>query len=343
MVYQPLSQSGRNKTLRIAFMGGEPILNFEVLRDTVLYAKDRCRAAGKRVEFGTTSNGTLFTKEIIRFCKEHRVSVQISVDGPKALHDANRPFANGTGSFDAVAEGARLVLEQIPEASGHAVVTLGTDPRAVRQTFEDLGFGDYSMLPATGTLFGNLQTSVGSVVSETPYASMMEEDAEAWLQAVRACDRARLAHLQRTTAYQVPLRALLHDVKSFYPCGAGLGLVGVSITGGVYLCHRFVGQEEYRLGDIDTPDLDRTRWRDSPLQASPDCTACFAKYYCAGGCKHDNAAANGDAFTPAAETCALRRRQLELAAYVVANLDAEDRAFLTEERIILPKSCPLDF
>jgi len=136
---------------------------------------------------------------------------------------------------------------------------------------------------------------------------------------------------------------LLHNSKRYHACGAGQELVGVSSAGDVYLCHRFVGRDEYKLGSVFTKDLKREEYQKSPTTGNEVCAACFAKFYCAGGCKHDNATSCGSIATPSEDMCQLRCRELELAATILCRIDPEDRAFLFAHQIFTPKPCPLDF
>jgi len=137
--------------------------------------------------------------------------------------------------------------------------------------------------------------------------------------------------------------SLLHNTKRRYPCGAGLGMAAVSCSGDIYLCHRFVGIDSYKLGNIFNNDLDRQKYHKSPVTFVEKCSKCFAKYYCVGGCKHDNVGSCGSVFEPSEDMCRLKCRETELAAYITCLLTDEDRTFLAEYEIIPDKPCPFDF
>ena len=148
--------------------------------------------------------------------------------------------------------------------------------------------------------------------------------------------------MSKSELYQGVL-SLLHNSKRRHACGAGLGMVAVSTVGDLYLCHRFVGQDDYKLGSIFEDRLNRKEYQESPTIDNPVCSVCFARYYCAGGCKHDNAGSCGSIAAPAEEMCRWRCREMELAAVIVSNLNSDDKAFLIEQNVFPPKPCPLDF
>jgi uncharacterized protein len=170
----------------------------------------------------------------------------------------------------------------------------------------------------------------------------MQQEAGRWTECIQARDTESLKELKNKGQLYMGIITLLYNSKRRHPCGAGLGLVGVSADGGVYLCHRFVGQEGFKLGTVFQDELDRGSYQES-VEMHPVCSQCFARYYCAGGCKHDNAGSCGSVFSPAGDMCRLRCRELELAASVVGRLDEEDVKFLNVQNIVPPKPCPLDF
>lgn len=338
-----VKHSGAHKTLRVGFMGGEPLMNFEVLRTATLYTENRAAQEGKTASFYTTTNGTLLDGEKISFLRKHNIRVQVSLDGPQEVHDHNRPFANGQGSWKVVTEQIHHLLAECPSATGHAVLTGGTKSEIVRRSLKDAGFRDFSILPATASLFGNVNahTEENDAVLEE-YLSLVASDAEEWLIAIRDRDVTRIAELSRTTSLAWQIRALLYGIKKRFGCGAGLGMVGVGIDGFLYPCQRFVGQAQYRIGHIHDGLPERGIHLDSALAHSEECSICFARYTCTGGCKHDNASSSGHVYSPSVRNCKLRKRELELAAWIVAQLTPEDRAFAATTESFPAKPCPLD-
>jgi uncharacterized protein len=171
----------------------------------------------------------------------------------------------------------------------------------------------------------------------------MELEVKAWISNTKNRDVEALKILRSNSELAQSLLSFLHNQKKQYACGAGLKFVGVSCSGDIYLCHRFVGMEDYKLGNIFSKTLDREKYQESPITQMEECINCFAKHYCAGGCKHDNAGSCGSGFKPSEDMCQMKRREVELAAATVSMFNDGDRAFLMEYEIFPPKPCPLDF
>ncbi|TGE36585.1 nif11-like peptide radical SAM maturase [Desulfosporosinus fructosivorans] len=338
-----LEQSGKMKRLYIGFLGGEPFLKFPLMKAIVEYAEKRVQEMGKEVDFDVITNGTLLDDEKITFIKEHQVSVMISFDGPKEVQDTQRPYANGEGSYDSTVPKLKKLFAALPDTPGHAVIVGNTDPRLVKDALQEIGFAEVSITLASKSLFTGESDRAKSERDTQSLLQTLEQESETWLRLTQNRDSEALKSLMVKSGLYRGLISLLHNSKRRYACGAGRGLVGVSSAGDVYLCHRFVGRDEYKLGSIFAKELNREEYQKSPTIDSAVCSVCFAKYYCAGGCKHDNASSCGSTTTPSEDMCRLSRRELELAATIICRLDPEDQAFLVGQRIITPKPCPLDF
>jgi uncharacterized protein len=126
-------------------------------------------------------------------------------------------------------------------------------------------------------------------------------------------------------------------MKRYFPCGAGRGYVSISNTGDVFLCHRFVGTEDYKIGSVNDNALEREIYLTPTVRTMKKCSECFAKYFCAGGCYHDNLGKTGSVFEPPEDTCEIMRSNAELTAYITANLNDDDIEYLVKEEIISKK------
>jgi len=171
----------------------------------------------------------------------------------------------------------------------------------------------------------------------------LEQEADTWLEGIKARDSRALKLLKSSSELYHGLLMFSHNSKKYFPCGAGMGLTGISSAGDVYLCHRFVGMDAYKLGNIFDKRIDRDAYLKRPIDFVQECSRCPARHYCAGSCRYDNAASTGSVFKPPEEMCRLHCREFELSAYLISRLDEADRAFLQEENIVPPKPCPLDF
>ncbi|MEQ8223329.1 MAG: nif11-like peptide radical SAM maturase, partial [Candidatus Eremiobacterota bacterium] len=336
-----IEQSGKMKKVHTGFFGGEPFLRFPLMKSIVEYARKKTGDAGKKVDFHLTTNGTLLDDEKIAFIKENNINAMISFDGTKELQDTQRPYANGEGSYDSTVPKIKKLLELLPETPGHAVIVGDTDPATVKEAMKEIGFKTISVMPASRSLFA--EDKKKSARDTENLIHDLEHEAETWVNLIRDRDSKALKGLKERGTLYYGIMSLLHNSKKRHACGAGLGLVGVSCAGDIYLCHRFVGQDEYKLGSVFEKHLNREEYQKSPLTVNKLCASCFAKYYCGGGCKHDNAGVCGSISEPSEDMCRIRLRELELSATITSGLNDEDRAFLVEKDIFPPKPCPFDF
>jgi len=339
-----IEQSGKGGKLCIAFFGGEPLLNFPLIEDIVGYAGERGDKSGKEFEFCISTNGSLLDDEKIAFFVDHGFYVTVGFDGPRDIQDSQRPYKNGEGTYESVLPGISKLIEVSPGGVAcRATAWVGADPVRMRETLLDLGFSRVVIAPAAPSLFeGNSRGT-----EPAPYAemlSMFEEEAKTLLNSTKNRDTETLRRLRRSHLLCDLLGRFINRRKRHLPCRAARQYVAVSSAGDVYLCHRFVGMDEYRLGSIFNGGLQRDQYQKGILHLSETCANCFAKYLCAGGCMQENAGSTGSAFVPNEASCRLVRGTTELAAYLTCRLDEEDKAYLVEQKIISPRrACPVDF
>lgn len=314
------------------------------MKAVVAYARKRAQEMGKEVYFHANTNATLLDDDKIAFIKEQSISIMVSFDGPREIQDAQRPYANGKGSYDTALPKIEKLLAALPETSGHAVIVGNTDPELIKDALQEIGFAEVSIVPASQSLLTREQDKIKSTRNLQNLLQALEQEAETWQRLIQSRDIEGLRSLMfKKNGLYKGLLSLFQNSKKRYACSAGRGMVGVSSSGDVYLCHRFVGQEKYKLGSIFGKNLNREEYQKSPTTENELCAACFAKYYCGGGCKYDNVSYSGSIASPSEDMCRLRCRELELAATVICSLEPEAQAFLVDEKILTPKSCPLDF
>ncbi|MFZ3171139.1 MAG: nif11-like peptide radical SAM maturase [Carboxydocellales bacterium] len=338
-----IEQSRKVIKINIVFFGGEPFLNFPLMKTVVKYAQQRVNELGKKVKFHLTTNATLLNDEIISFLKEHNVNAMISLDGPKEIQDRQRPFVNGKGSYDVIVPKIKKLLAVLPETRGHAVIADATDPLIVKEALKEIGFLNITTAIMSASLFDEKLGELKPEREMNQLLNLMELEAEEWLNHTKNRATKALLDLASTGHLYEGIVFMLHNRKKHYPCQAGLGFVGVSCAGDVYPCQRFVGLDKYKLGSVFTQNLDRDSYHKSPRTYIKECGSCFAQYYCAGGCKYMNAVSGDSVFKQAKVLCRLKRRVLELSAYIYCLLDQQDHAFLIEHKVVPPKLCPLDF
>jgi len=333
-----LEQSGASKDVYITFFGGEPLLAFRLLTEVVAYAEEACRKRGKKLELDITTNGTLLDDEIIEFLKAHCFKVTVSFDGPKAIQDAQRPTASGGGSHDDVVPRLRRLLVAIPQARCRATLMPGSDPVAVEASIRAIGFRRVTMSRASSSLFGNFDDGPAGSRAALEH---IRRDADELADAIIRRDLPAVGRKRWSHVFSSLLKFGTQD-KRIHFCGAGKGYVGVGASGGVFLCHRFVGRADQKLGQVGDANLDRDSYQGSQVERAPKCAGCFAKHFCGGGCYHENVGASGSVLVPDDEKCELIRSSVAQAAVVRCRIGDEGLDFLRREKILPEKPCPLD-
>jgi uncharacterized protein len=313
-----VESSGDRDPVTLILFGGEPLLNFAAVAAAVEEGETAAAAAGKRLVVSLTTNGTRFTPEVLAFLREHRVGVAVSIDGPPGVHDENRRYATGGGTYADVLDGLAL-LREFGARPAARVTLVPSQWDRIPEVFEhllDLGFTEVGIAPA-------------SPITEDLLPTPEEEEAlfQGFLVLARRFrDEARQGRVL-PFANLLDLLGRLHAgrVKGA-PCGAGLGYLAVDAGGRFFLCHRLAGEEEFCAGDLDA-GLDRSRIREV-LRAAAEprteaCSVCWARSLCAGGCHYENHLRENLLGQAPGGSCAFIRRWLELGVEVYAGLRAE--------------------
>ena len=322
------AESGSSPRVHLTFFGGETLLNFKVLRYALGYAKERAAALGKEVDASLTTNATLLRDEIIDWMVEHDVGVTVSMDGARDQQDALRVFANGMGSYDTVIPRVKELLRRHTRRPIGARVTLTKGNLDVlgiyRHLKEEVGFWEVGFAPVTTSW-------------QRDYA-IREEGFEFMLQQFQALAAEYLEvslagrHHGFSNARDT-LEEIHKGVAKAYPCGAGLGLLGVATDGDVALCHRFAGSDSHKLGTVRA-GIDHAA-QDGYLQRhhidhKTDCRTCWARSLCAGGCYHEAHTRYGSTERPNLHYCEWIRRWSATCLEVYATLAARQPAFLRQ-------------
>lgn len=322
-----IKESEDRPSIHVTFFGGETLLNFPMLRSSVEYAKRKCAEAGKHVEFSLTTNATLLTEQVVDFLAEHRVGVTVSIDGDRELNDKMRVFSDGRGSYDLIVPRVKMLLERHKTNSIGARVTLSSGVHHVRRIYEHLtqevGFYAVGFSPATANpkrLYSIGETKMGNVLEGF-------EDL-AW----EYRDRALEGRHHGFTNVNDTLKELHNGISKAYPCGAGLGLLGVGTAGDVNLCHRFVDSDTGQMGHVKNGGVNHEA-RDEFLNthhigARYDCHTCWARPVCAGGCYHEAFVHYGDTSAATLHYCDWIRGWNDLCLRIYGEISVRNPSFL---------------
>ncbi len=284
--------SGDRKSIHITFFGGETLMNFPLLKRVVVYAREECAKHNKTIDFSLTTNATLLTPSVIEFLAENAVGVTVSIDGPKATNDQFRVFSNGKGSYDIIVPKIKELLARHRSRPISARVTLTTADVDVlgvyRHLKHDLGFYEVGFAPVTTSpdrLYSIGERGMDKVLDQ--FTALAQE----YLSFALRNQHHGFSNVSDTLA------ELHQGISKSHPCGAGLGLMGVSPSGDLAPCHRFVDSDTHKLGHIST-GIDVERKNDFLTRGNIgnkyDCHTCWARPLCAGGCHHEAFVRYGD-------------------------------------------------
>lgn len=323
-----LRESGSNPAAHITFFGGETLMNFPVLKSAVAYARRRAREAGKEVDFSLTTNATLLRPDVIDFLADERVGVTISIDGPQDLQDKFRVFSNGRGSYEMVAPKIKALLARHTTRPIGARVTLTRQTldvtRIYRHLTDELGFWEVGFAPVTTS------PSRDHAIADAGFDHLLAQFralAAEFLEASLQNRHHGFSNVRET------LQEIHQGHAKAYPCGAGIGLMGVATDGDVALCHRFAGSDAHKLGSVGG-GIDRARQSafldEHHINEKTDCQTCWARPICAGGCYHEAHTRYGTTSRPNLHYCEWIRGWTHTCLEIYGELASRNPGFLRQ-------------
>ncbi len=316
-----LENSGDRTNLELDFFGGEPLMNFDVVRQIVEYARSREQEYGKRFRFTITTNGVLIDKDKIDFINREMSNVVLSIDGRKEVNDRMRKHRNGSGSYDTIVE---RYVELCKARDFQDYYVRGTftgynlDFTKDVMHLYDLGFDQISVEPA--------------VTEQTlPYAITEEDLPTVFAEYERlALELLKLERKRAETGegkylnffhFMLDLDQGPCAIKRLRGCGCGNEYVAITPDGDIYPCHQFVGLEDWKMGNLFDKSFDLQRkeyFAKANIYTKQDCSTCWAKFYCSGGCNANNLIYAGDVLKPHKLACEMQKKRLECAIMVKA-------------------------
>ena len=305
-----IENSGRRTNLEVDFFGGEPLMNWDVVKQLVEYARTQEEPHHKKFRFTLTTNGMLIDDDVIDFANREMSNVVLSLDGRKEIHDALRVDYAGKGSYERIVPKFQKLVKA---RGGKNYYMRGTfthaNPDFTKDLFHmaDLGFTELSMEPV--------------VCAPGDSAALTPEDIEIVKQqyellAVDMLRREKEGKPITFYHYMLDLTGGPCIYKRISGCGSGTEYMAVTPWGDLYPCHQFVGEEKYKLGNIwdgVTNTALREEFRSCNAYARPDCKDCWAKLYCSGGCAANAYHATGSIRGVYEAGCELFKKRIECA------------------------------
>ena len=310
-----IENSGTRRNLGVDFFGGEPLMNFDVVKELVAYARVREKECGKNFRFTLTTNGLLINDDVIDFANRECSNVVLSLDGRKEVHDRFRVDYAGNGSWERIVPKFQKLVEA---REGKNYYMRGTFTHANPDFLEDikvmldLGFKELSMEPVV------CAPDDPSALTDEDLPIVLEQYeklAELMLERHRAGDPFTFYH------YMIDLKGGPCIYKRISGCGSGTEYMAVTPWGDLYPCHQFVGEEEFKLGNVfDGVDNKAVQedFASCNVYARPECADCWAKLYCSGGCAANAYHATGSVRGVYKYGCELFRKRMECAIMLEA-------------------------
>lgn len=309
-----LENSGDRPNLELDFFGGEPLMNFKVVKQIVEYARSREAEYGKKFRFTITTNGLLLDDEKIEFINKEMSNVVLSIDGRKEVNDYFRVLPNGQGCYDMILPKYKKLVEG-----------RGDKEYYVRGTFtnKNLDFSNdvFSLYEA-----GFDQISIEPVVGDGDEYALTEKELPAVFKeyevlAKRILENEKKGGKFNFFHFMIDLDQGPCAIKRLRGCGCGNDYVAITPDGDIFPCHQFVGVDEYKMGNIDEGTFNaemKADFANCHVYSKPECRKCWAKFYCSGGCNANNYQYVGDVRSAHKLSCELEKKRLECAIMIKA-------------------------
>ncbi|MBR1724402.1 MAG: thioether cross-link-forming SCIFF peptide maturase [Ruminococcus sp.] len=305
-----IQKSANRRNLEIDFFGGEPLMNFEVVKQIVEYAREQEKLHDKNIRFTITTNGTLLNDDKIDFINEQMYNVVLSVDGRPCINDRMRKTVNGKGSYTYFIDKYKKLVEKRGDKEWY-----------VRGTYTKYNL-DFTEDILSLYNEGFEQISIEPVIADPsePYA-LTEADLPAiFAEYEKLSDKIKeiksSGRFINFFHFMLDLDQGPCAIKRLRGCGCGNEYVAISPDGDIYPCHQFVGVDEYKMGSLNDGSFDTEMKLDfarAHVYSKPECKKCWAKFYCSGGCNANNYTFNKDIRAAYKLSCDIEKKRLECA------------------------------
>ena len=312
-----IHNSGSRRNLEVDFFGGEPLMNWQVVKDLVAYGREKEKLYDKHFRFTVTTNGVLLNDEIQEFINQEMDNVVLSLDGRKEINDKMRPFRNGKGSYDLIVPKFQRLADSRNQERYYVRGTFTRNNLDFSNDilhFADLGLKQMSIEPVVGE-----ETDPYAIRKEDLPQIMEEYDKLAKIM----IEREKRGKGFNFFHFMIDLEGGPCISKRLSGCGSGTEYLSVTPWGDFYPCHQFVGREEFLMGNVDEgiikPEI-ADEFRGCSVYSKEKCKACFAKFYCSGGCMANAYNFHGTIHDAYDIGCEMQRKRVECAIMMKAAL-----------------------
>ncbi len=310
-----IANSGNRKNLEVDFFGGEPLMNFEVVKRLVAYGREQEKLHNKHFRFTLTTNGVLLNDAVMEFANREMDNVVLSIDGRKEVHDRMRPFRKGAGSYDMIVPKFQKFAESRKEKQYYVRGTCthyNTDFSKDVLHLADLGFDQISVEPVVA------QPEDDYALTDADLPILFEEYDKLAKEIIRRKKEGKAFNFFH---FMIDLEGGPCVYKRLSGCGSGTEYLAVTPWGDLYPCHQFVGNEDFLMGNVKdgvTNTKLREKFGSCNVYAKEKCRNCFARFYCSGGCAANSYNFHGSITDAYDLGCELQKKRIECAIMIKA-------------------------
>lgn len=312
-----IANSGSRRNLEVDFFGGEPLMNWQVVKDLVAYGREQEKLHDKHFRFTLTTNGVLLNDEVQEFVNREMDNVVLSMDGRKEVNDRMRPFRNGKGSYDLIVPKFQKLAESRNQEKYYIRGTFTRENLDFSKDVEhyaELGFEQISIEPVVG------EDTDPYAIRESDLPQIFEEYDKL---AKMMVEREREGKGFNFFHFMIDLEGGPCVAKRLSGCGSGTEYLAVTPWGDLYPCHQFVGDETFLMGNVDEgivrPEI-ADDFRSCSVYSKEKCRSCFARFYCSGGCMANSYKFHNTIHDTYDVSCEMERKRVECAIMIKAAL-----------------------
>lgn len=313
-----LTHSGNRHNLELDFFGGEPLMNWDAVKEIVDYARSKEEEYNKKFRFTVTTNGVLLDDDSIDYINKEMKNVVLSLDGRKCVNDNMRLTINGKGSYDIFVPKFQKLVEKRIQGDNREYYARGTFTKNnldfaedVYHIADDLGFDQLSVEPVIA------DPSEPYAITEEDLPAIFAEYEKLAVEMIRR--KKEEGRCFNFFHFMIDLDQGPCAIKRLRGCGCGNEYVSVTPDGDIYPCHQFVGNDEWKMGNLDDETLDiemKDKFACSNIYTKEGCRDCWCKFYCSGGCNANNYSFNKDINKPVKLSCEMERKRVECAIMI---------------------------